>query len=90
MAALRDDGEVAAMTPPILYEDNHLLAAIKPHMVPSQADASGDPDMLTLLKAYIDVYKRQVLDAPSPVISALSGKLGMLKGVSSKTIYSKI
>ena len=31
-----------------------------------------------------------VLDAPSPVISALSGKLGMLKGVSSKTIYSKI
>ena len=53
MAALRDDGEVAAMTPPILYEDNHLLAAIKPHMVPSQADASGDPDMLTLLKAYI-------------------------------------
>lgn len=53
MAALRDDGEVAAMTPPILYEDNHLLVAIKPHMVPSQADASGDPDMLTLLKAYI-------------------------------------
>ena len=41
------------MTPPILYEDNHLLVAIKPHMVPSQADASGDPDMLTLLKASI-------------------------------------
>ncbi len=31
-----------------------------------------------------------VLDAPADVISALSGKLGMIKGVSSKTIYSKL
>lgn len=31
-----------------------------------------------------------VLDAPSDVISALSGKLGMLSGVSTKTIYSKL
>ena len=30
------------------------------------------------------------VDAPSDVISALSGKLGMLKGVSSKTVYAKI
>ncbi|MGN0623262.1 MAG: TM1266 family iron-only hydrogenase system putative regulator [Oscillospiraceae bacterium] len=30
-----------------------------------------------------------VLDAPSDVISAVSGKLGQIKGVSSKTIYSK-
>ena len=30
------------------------------------------------------------LDAPQEKISALSGKLGMLKGVSSKTVYSKI
>ena len=29
------------------------------------------------------------VDAPGDVISALSGKLGMLPGVSSKTIYSK-
>lgn len=29
------------------------------------------------------------LDAPQEVISALSGKLGMLPGVSTKTIYSK-
>jgi len=29
------------------------------------------------------------LDAPQPVISALSGKLGMLPGVSTKTLYSK-
>ena len=30
-----------------------------------------------------------VLDAPNDVISSLSGKLGMLKGVSVKTVYSK-
>lgn len=30
-----------------------------------------------------------VIDAPSNTISALSGKLGMLKGISVKTIYSK-
>lgn len=29
------------------------------------------------------------VDAPGDVISALSGKLGMLPGVSSKTVYSK-
>ncbi|MBE6051482.1 MAG: iron-only hydrogenase system regulator [Clostridium sp.] len=31
-----------------------------------------------------------VVDAPSDVISALSGKLGMLPGVNTKTIYSKV
>lgn len=29
------------------------------------------------------------LDAPNNVISALSGKLGMLPGITAKTIYSK-
>lgn len=31
-----------------------------------------------------------ILDAPQEKISALSGKLGMIKGISSKTVYSKI
>ena len=31
-----------------------------------------------------------VLDAPANVISALSGKLGMLNGVNIKTMYSKV
>ncbi len=30
------------------------------------------------------------IDAPADVISALSGKLGMLPGVSAKTVYSKL
>ncbi|MCL1795694.1 MAG: RluA family pseudouridine synthase [Clostridia bacterium] len=37
----------------ILHCDNHLLAAIKPPNMPSQADASGDPDMLTVMRDYI-------------------------------------
>lgn len=37
----------------ILYEDNHLLAVVKPPNLPVQADASGDMDLLTLCKAYI-------------------------------------
>lgn len=40
-------------TPKILYEDNHLLIAVKPPGMPSQADSSGDPDMLSVLKQYV-------------------------------------
>ncbi|HKL99299.1 MAG TPA: TM1266 family iron-only hydrogenase system putative regulator [Mobilitalea sp.] len=31
-----------------------------------------------------------VLDAPNDTISALSGKLGMIPNISTKTIYSKV
>lgn len=31
-----------------------------------------------------------VIDAPCEVISALSGKLGMLEGINSKTLYSRV
>ncbi len=31
-----------------------------------------------------------VIDAPNDTISALTGKLGMLDGVSAKTVYAKI
>jgi len=45
---------------PVIYEDNHLLVVEKPVNVPVQADSSGDPDMLTLLKAYIgEKYNKQ-------------------------------
>ena len=30
-----------------------------------------------------------VIDAPNDIISSLSGKLGMIKGISIKTVYSK-
>lgn len=37
----------------VIYEDNHVIVVIKPSGVPSQADKSGDIDMLSLVKAYI-------------------------------------
>ena len=39
--------------PDILYEDNHVLVAVKPPNMLSQADSTGDMDMLTDLKEYI-------------------------------------
>lgn len=30
------------------------------------------------------------MDAPADVISTLSGKIGMLKGITAKTVYSKL
>lgn len=45
--------------PEILFEDNHLLVAVKPAGILSQSDTTGDPDMLTLLKAYlVEKYKK--------------------------------
>lgn len=31
-----------------------------------------------------------ILDAPNEIISSLAGKIGMLRGISIKTVYSKI
>ncbi len=39
--------------PDILYEDNHVLVAVKPPNMLSQADDTGDPDILSMLKEYI-------------------------------------
>lgn len=37
----------------IVYEDNHLLVVVKPPNMPTQADASGDADLHSTMKAYI-------------------------------------
>ena len=37
----------------VIYEDNHIIVVEKPVNVPSQADKTGDVDMLTLVKDYI-------------------------------------
>lgn len=37
----------------VLYEDNHLIVAVKEPDVLSQGDASGDVDMTTIIKEYI-------------------------------------
>ena len=37
----------------IVYEDNHLLIVVKPPNMPTQADASGDDDLHSVMKTYI-------------------------------------
>ncbi len=37
----------------IIYEDNHLLVVEKPVNMPTQADSSGDPDLLSEAKKYV-------------------------------------
>ncbi|MEA4853744.1 MAG: RluA family pseudouridine synthase [Christensenella sp.] len=39
--------------PRILYEDNHLVVAIKPQNMPTQADSSKDADFLNQIKQYV-------------------------------------
>ena len=39
----------------ILYEDNHIIVCVKPVNMPVQRDETGDPDLLTELKAYVKV-----------------------------------
>ncbi len=36
----------------ILYEDEMILAVVKPQGMPSQADKTGDPDLLSVLEKY--------------------------------------
>lgn len=55
----------------ILYEDNHLLVAVKPPNMLSQADATGDTDILTELKGYI----REAYHKPGNVYLGLVHRL---------------
>ena len=41
------------MKPDIVYEDQYLIACIKPYGVPSQSDKTYDADMITLVKEFI-------------------------------------
>ncbi|MBY9081724.1 RNA pseudouridine synthase [Paenibacillus sp. HN-1] len=55
----------------ILYEDNHLLGVVKPVNIPVQEDATGDLDLLTLLKEDI----KQRYDKPGNVFMGLVHRL---------------
>ena len=37
----------------VIYDDNQIVVVVKPQNIPSQADASGDEDMLSLVKAFV-------------------------------------
>ena len=33
----------------VIYEDNHIIVAVKPCNIPSQSDSSNDKDMMSLI-----------------------------------------
>ena len=55
----------------ILHEDNSVLVVVKPQNIPSQADSSGDLDLLTLLKQYV----KEKYDKPGNVYLGLVHRL---------------
>ena len=55
----------------IVYEDNHLLVVVKPPNMPTQADASGDPDLHSTMKRYI----AEKFDKPGAVYLGLVHRL---------------
>ena len=55
----------------VLYTDNHLLVVVKPAGVLSQADRTGDDDLLTLGKRYI----KQEFSKPGKVFLGLVHRL---------------
>ena len=62
----------------VIYEDNHSIVVIKPAGIPSQADKTGDTDMLTLVKAYI----KEKYNKPGEVFLGLVHRLDrMTEGI---------
>ena len=61
-------------------ELNHLLSQYGQYIIGRMGIPYREKDLSIISVA---------LDAPGDVISALSGKLGMLPGVSTQTIYAK-
>ena len=55
----------------ILYEDNHVIVVFKPAGILSQADKSGDVDMLTIIKSYL----REKYNKPGNVYLGLVHRL---------------
>ena len=62
-------------------EVNHLLHQYAEHVV-GRMGVPYRPKEVSIISV--------ILDAPQDAISALSVKLGMLSGVSTKTVYSKV
>ena len=60
----------------ILYEDNHIIVVVKPINILSQEDATGDMDMLTLIKDYL----KEKYNKPGNVYLGLVHRLDRVVG----------
>ncbi len=51
----------------VLYEDNHLLAVVKPVGLPTMGVAAGKPSLITLAKEYVkEKYDKLIAEGISP------------------------
>ena len=58
-----EDGRTKMQNLKVLYEDNHIIVVKKEPNIPSQADKTGDIDMLSIIKEYLkEKYKVKVYD----------------------------
>ena len=64
--------------PDVLYEDNHVLVAVKPPNMLSQADHTGDTDMLSLMKEYVRVKYQKPGNAWLGLVHRLDRPVGGL------------
>lgn len=62
--------------PKVIYEDNHLIVAVKPFGMPSQEDETKDPDMLTWIKNYV----KEKYHKPGAVYIGLLHRLDRVAG----------
>lgn len=53
MGKIKVNGDNKMQKLNVLYEDNHIIVVEKIVNIPSQADKTGDEDMLTIIKQYI-------------------------------------
>lgn len=60
----------------IIYEDNHILVAVKPQNMPSQEDESKDSDILSILKNYL----KETYDKPGDAYLGLVHRLDRVTG----------
>lgn len=56
---------------PVLYEDNHIIVAVKPQNVPSQSDSTGDRSFQDMVREYI----REKYNKPGNVYTGLVHRL---------------
>lgn len=66
------------MIPDIVYEDNHVIVAVKPPNLLSQADRTGDGDLLSALKEYIREKYRKPGDVYLGLVHRLDRPVGGL------------
>jgi 23S rRNA pseudouridine1911/1915/1917 synthase len=60
----------------ILYEDNHIIVLVKPVGITTQADDSGDVDLLTEIKSYRRINENKLGDVFVGIVHRLDRMVG--------------